>query len=249
MKLVDATRFRHHVYAPPGVPTQGGQPFKASDFVRLDRSALPPMSALGYCGNTPQPYEFLNGHLTYLSYSNLLAFYESEVAQKDMEAANALQQAPEQMIVFVMGQVQYSVPSEVHRAVIAYLTKGAYATLPTVHQRSGGGYEQQGCHNHHGGRSTQANSRFIGKKKHTGMLHTLVPASQESAFVNACHQRAYYDRDGVWLAMTDAGVRRLGIFERVMGAYMNGVPTGRPKAPLTVERARRQALASMNGAY
>lgn len=189
---------------------------KTSDFYTLERSSMPAPKFLDGCGRTPQPKENLV-HCTFYPIAAVLAAANDMKAQ-DADFAAAMQCGAAPAITNVMGQVLFTAPEGTHRGVLAIVLPGVPMTPPTVHQAAG-----------HDARNRKLNK---------GFLHFDVPAV-DAERVLAAHQNAYYDVDGVWIAHTPAAVRELALFEMTMRHYKNGVKTGRPMAPIVVERSRR----------
>jgi hypothetical protein len=208
-------RFRHNAYA----VTPAGRAPKASDAMTLVRASMPPASVLEATGHTPQPQDHLPS-CVYFSDVQLKALAASAGA-RDAAFAAAAREGRVAAGTFVMGQTQFAADPAVHRGVLAVLRPDVATSTPTVH-----------------------NNRGRTRRSHTGLLHASAPASDVEGLIASCHQRAYYDVGGVWIAHSAAGARELALFELVMAHYRNGVRTGRPMAPVTVERARSDALAS-----
>ena len=196
-----------------------GRATKASAGARLVRGSMAPASALEACGNTPQPSQHLPS-CRYYSFAELTAVAVSpRVSGPDMAFVEAVR-AGREAGAFVMGQTQFAADPAVHRGLLAVLCPGLAMSSPTVH-----------------------NNRGRTRRSHTGLLHASAPKESVAELVAASHQRAYYDVSGVWVAHTAAAARELALFELVMAHYRNGVRTGRPMSPVTVEVATSRALA------
>ena len=205
-------RFRHEPYA---AKKHWG---KASAGRALVRGSMPPASALAATGNTPQPEDYLPS-CVFVSNSDLAAAARA-VAEFDREFVSAVAEGRAAAAKVVVGQTGYTACELVHRGVVVLLCPGVPMSAPTVHNSRG----------------------RQGHRTHTGLLHASLPRPAVAAVQAAVHQRAYYDIDGVWLARTAEAARELAVFELVMAHYFNGVRTGRPMAPVTMELARSEAL-------
>ena len=194
---------------------------KASAGLRLVRGSMPAATALEATGNTPQPADWLPS-CTFVTNDALAALAGSDAVRAVDEAfVGAARGGCVDAAKFVMGQTGYAANPLVHRGVLAELCPGVPTSAPTLHNSKGRGAPH---------------------KKNTGLLHASAPREAVQRVIAASHQRAYYDVEGVWLAYTAAAARELAVFELVMVHYFNGVRTGRPMAPVTVELARSEGL-------
>jgi len=214
-KLLRGVRVRHEPYE------HAKRLGKASAGLRLVRGSMPDASALEATGNTPQPADWLPS-CVFVTNVALAALASSDAVRAVDDAfVGAARGGCVAAAKFVMGQTGYAADPLVHRGVLAELCPGVPTSAPTLHNSKGRGAPH---------------------KKNTGLLHASAPREAVQRVIAASHQRAYYDVEGVWLAYTAAAARELAVFELVMVHYFNGVRTGRPMAPVTVELARSEGL-------
>lgn len=187
---------------------------KASDAFSLVQSSLMAKEMLVCCGSTPQPADYLLS-CAYYTHAELEAAAASHAAQDSNFVATCVDATP-----VVVGQTGYTGTPAVHRGVFAVLAPTVAMAPLAIH----------------------AKRTAVRGRTHTGLLHSFTASADVWTLFAGVHQHAYYDREGVWIALSRRAAREVALFELVMQAYRNKVPTGRPMAPLTVELCRSSKI-------